>query len=88
MFISVVDPNLFTGSAPDSERGVMDPDLAQEVDLNLTKIYEKNKQFDNYDIKNTVIYILIEKDALKSLALRKSEPELFAGQVGSGSRSR
>jgi hypothetical protein len=36
---------------PDPELKVIDP--APELDLNLTKIYQKNEQFDNYDIKNT-----------------------------------
>jgi hypothetical protein len=47
---------------PDPEREVMDPDRAPdpELDLNLTKIHQKNFQFDNYDIKNTSTYILLK----------------------------
>jgi hypothetical protein len=37
----------------DPELEVMDPD--PELDLNLTKNHQKNLQFDNSDIKNTLI---------------------------------
>jgi hypothetical protein len=49
---------------PEPELEVMDPDLAPERDLNLTKNYKKN-QFDNYNIKNTLILHFHYKNALK-----------------------
>jgi hypothetical protein len=47
----------------------MDPDSDPKLDLNFTKNHKKNWQFDNYDIKNTLILHFLGKICFKTFWL-------------------